>query len=585
MDVSDLAPFTEVTCPRCGAMIRVKCEFGNYRLMRCHAAGGMSMVFAAHDLTLDREVALKILSEEYSADETRIRAFEKEARITAVLSHPNIVRVFTTGRAYDRLYIAMEMVSGGNLESLIESQGRIPEKTALRIALAVAEGLKAAHTAGLVHRDIKPGNILIDTAGNAKLVDFGLAIITQGGITTDAEYWATPYYAPPETVEGKDEDFRSDIYAFGATFYHAMCGKPPCSETSTSADILLEAKKLVSPPDPVHDMISEASCRLLGRALAYEPQHRFTSYDSLIAAIKAALDGIVLIDDTDACQISRRRGRFVRPLIISSALFLLMFLIIVVGLLRGKKQHNGGDKPETARIHVGTPPESIDASDIVQSYQSARLSLGAREYMSAEHKFATLHQDERLHEPTRSWVGLEAVICAFLDSRPEDAMKRAELVRTHLNGMDENDHPLRGEAWKKLLGGLDNPEPLIVPADATQASRAVGSMLAALKNWDQGLLKEAAACFETVTAMSLDENEKWALIYQEIARDYLHDYQLLSSPLFRQMPTTQAACEGAISKLDEALALIKTRGRARFNVRAWQTDLERHSKRLAAMNR
>ena len=223
MDVSAVAPFSNVECPNCGKHTRVKREFGPYTLVRRHAIGGMSMVFVAHDNTLDREVALKILSEEFSADERRIAAFEEEARITASFSHPNVVRVLTTGRAFDRFYIAMELVPGGHFEHQIRERGKIPEIEMLPLAIEVAQGLKAAHAAGLIHRDVKPGNILLDAEGHAKLVDFGLALVTQGGKAQATELWATPYYVPPETVEGHAEDFRSDIYAFGATLYHALC--------------------------------------------------------------------------------------------------------------------------------------------------------------------------------------------------------------------------------------------------------------------------------------------------------------------------------------------------------------------------
>ena len=126
MDVSELGPFTNVECPGCKKHTRVKREFGTYTLLRRHAIGGMSMVFVAQDNTLEREVVLKILSEEYSADEKQIAAFEEEARITAAIAHPHVVRVFTTGRAFGRFFIAMEFVTGGHYEGHIRDKGSIP---------------------------------------------------------------------------------------------------------------------------------------------------------------------------------------------------------------------------------------------------------------------------------------------------------------------------------------------------------------------------------------------------------------------------------------------------------------------------
>ncbi len=202
MNVAAMPPYSRVACPTCGTENRVKKQFGPYLLSRRHAIGGRSSVFIATDETLGREVALKILSEEYSSDEKRITAFEEEARLTASFSHPHVVRVFTTGKAFGRFYIAMELVPGGHFEHQIRERGKIPEKELLPIAIQVAEGLKGAQAAGLIHRDVKPGNILLDSEGNAKLVDFGLALVTKGGKAKATEIWATPYYVPPEAIEG-----------------------------------------------------------------------------------------------------------------------------------------------------------------------------------------------------------------------------------------------------------------------------------------------------------------------------------------------------------------------------------------------
>ncbi|MFM2171600.1 MAG: hypothetical protein RI957_1829, partial [Verrucomicrobiota bacterium] len=289
MDVSNVAPFSNVECPACQKHTRVKREFGPYTLLRRHAIGGMSMVFVGHDNTLDREVALKILSEEYSADEKRISSFEEEARITAAISHPHVVRVFKTGRAFDRFYIAMELVAGGHLEHQIRERGALPEAEALHLAIEVAEGLRAAHTVGLIHRDIKPGNILLDSAGSAKIVDFGLALMTKGGVAKPDELWATPYYVPPETIEGLEEDYRADVYAFGATFYHVLAGKPPCTETSMVTTQLREAKKHIMPLSMTCPNLTLETCAVIECAMAYNPQARFGSYDELIESLHTAL--------------------------------------------------------------------------------------------------------------------------------------------------------------------------------------------------------------------------------------------------------------------------------------------------------
>jgi len=222
MKISGTSPYNRVICPTCEAEIRVKVDFGAYLLERRLAFGGMSVVYVARDQTLGREVALKVLNEEYSQNDVRTAQFEKEAELTALVSHPNVIRVYSVGRAFGRFYIAMELFEGKSLETLLEDKKPLPEKQVLEIGRQVVKGLRAAKDAGLIHRDVKPGNILVDEAGNVKIIDFGLSLVTQAGKATASEVFITPYYASPESLETNSEDFRSDVYALGATLYHAL---------------------------------------------------------------------------------------------------------------------------------------------------------------------------------------------------------------------------------------------------------------------------------------------------------------------------------------------------------------------------
>ncbi len=570
MDVTEHPPFSNVVCPKCGECTRVKCEFGPYTLVRRHAVGGMSMVFAAHDRTLDREVALKILSEDYSADEQRIAAFEREARITASFSHPNVVRVFTTGRAFGRFYIAMEMVAGGHFEHMIRERGKIPEMEMLPLAIEVAQGLKAAKAAGLIHRDVKPGNILLDAAGNAKLVDFGLALVTQGGKARATEIWATPYYVPPETVEGHTEDFRSDIYAFGSTLYHALSGKPPCGEETMSTDLLREAKKKVLPLGMADSSITGATCRIVDRAMAYDPAGRFSSYDELIAGLAAALDQLISgREDVPAAAVRGRRA-WIMPVaagVVLSAAALALWLA-----------KRSGPEPVSIKQPRAVPvpmPNGVDhAAEIARSYRAARAAADAGDFQTAEREFGALHDNAQAQEPTRSWAGVEAALAAFLDDRAEDALRRCRKLREHLRTLPSS-HPLAGPQWDALLDGMEGLRPVAVPEAPSPASTLAAAMLAGLKDWDQGMPDKAAACFNTVAAVKLPPEDQWAAFYQKIAADYLHDHGILSGGLFTVEPADREECVKSIKLLDETLATLKTRGRASFNVRAWQLDLKR----------
>ncbi len=562
---------------------RVKREFGPYTLTRRHAIGGMSMVFEAHDNTLDREVALKILSEEFSADERRITAFEEEARITASFSHPNVVRVLTTGRAFGRFYIAMEMVRGGHFEHQIRERGKIPEAELLQLAIEVAQGLKAAHSAGLIHRDVKPGNILLDADGHAKLVDFGLALVTQGGMARASELWATPYYVPPETVEGQAEDFRSDVYALGATLYHALCGKPSCGEETMATDLLRQAKKKIVPLSEVEPGISEETCRIVQRAMEYDPGDRFSSYDELISALTGALGDLKAGRAETTGSFSKRRAdRKRKELMVAvagGAVLLMATGVALWWVSQPAPEPVAATPPPVVEPMVSTPVEDR-SGEIARSYREARASVEAKDFENAAVQFRNLLNDPEVQEPTRTWAGLEAVLAHYLDGHSKEARAQAEETLKHMRSLPEDAPSVRGDLPRMLerLSGL----PAVSSEGAAKggASRVIAMMLAGLKNWEQGMLEAGAECFELAVSSKLPAKDGWAAVYQRFARDYLEDYAVLTGSLFEGFPTDPAGCQEAVDELDAILVTLKTRGRARFNVRAWQLDLARRAKVL-----
>ena len=177
MDISLLPPYANAVCPNCGAMTRVKTRMGPYRITGKLGKGGMSVVFRAEDSVLGREVALKVLNETYAGDAVRSERFEREAQIMARVSHENLVQIYAVGHDQGLFYIAMELVEGNGLDSLITAEERVPEDKVLSIALDIVRGLDAAWNAGLMHRDIKPANVLQAPDGEAKIVDFGLSLL------------------------------------------------------------------------------------------------------------------------------------------------------------------------------------------------------------------------------------------------------------------------------------------------------------------------------------------------------------------------------------------------------------------------
>ncbi len=248
----------------------------------------MGAVYLGTDLKLNRVVAIKLLKPELCADQKFLSTFLREAEITASLNHPNIVQVYAFGQEGENYYLVMEHISGGTLDDKIVKNGRITELEGLEIGIAVSAGLDFAHQRGLIHRDIKPGNILFGTNNTPKVVDFGLSLSHD---TTDqfaGEIWGTPYYVAPEKLENQPEDFRSDMYSLGTTLFHAMAGRPPYeAEDPTEVAMKHLSGKIVSLKAFV-PTISSQTAFAISKSIARYPKDRYESYEEFISQLEDA---------------------------------------------------------------------------------------------------------------------------------------------------------------------------------------------------------------------------------------------------------------------------------------------------------
>ena len=265
-------------------------SFGNYQIERELGQGGMGTVYLAKDIGLNRKVALKILRSDLGEDVAFAKKFLEEVEVTASLAHPNIIRVFTLGEQDGRLYLVMEHLDEPSLEHRMEKQSKVPEKDILEVGLGIASALQFAHEeTGLIHRDIKPGNILFGRGNIPKLADFGLAAGARSALGQQDEIWGTPYYVSPERLLREPEDIRSDIYSLGATLYHAIAGRPPF-EAETAEEV---AKRHISDrPPPLRSFCPDAQEQTvftIDKCLAKKPESRWPSYAELISQLADAL--------------------------------------------------------------------------------------------------------------------------------------------------------------------------------------------------------------------------------------------------------------------------------------------------------
>jgi serine/threonine-protein kinase len=329
-----------------------------YELEELVGSGGMSSVFRACDVQLDRRVAIKILHEHYAEDPEYLERFRREAQLVARLSHPNIVTVIDRGQDHGRQYIVFEHVEGENLKELVLRTGRLPIRRALELALAVADGLAFAHDQGLVHRDVKPQNVLLSREGDVKVTDFGIArsLDVEHGVTQTGTVLGTGEYLAPEQASGRPVSPATDVYSLGVVLWELLAGDVPFAGENFVAVALRHVNE---PPPSLLERRPDVSPRLAAaveRALAKDPARRFPSMAALARELRACLAGLdgeapAPVDEAELTLITRpapaRPG--VRPRRSSSRLGWALLCLLVAGaafaavfLLSGASHRHGG---------------------------------------------------------------------------------------------------------------------------------------------------------------------------------------------------------------------------------------------------
>ena len=337
---------------------------GRYELGPVLGAGAMAVVHEAEDVELGRPVAVKVLAENLAHDGAVRERLLREARIAARLSHPNVVRIYDTGEEGGRPYIVMELVDGESLAELVHREGPLAPEQAVHLVLQACAGLEAAHQAGLVHRDVKPGNLLLSRDGVLKIADFGIARAHDATrLTLTGTVLGTAAYLAPEQALAEEVTAAADVYALGAVLYELLTGVPPRRGETLAAALAAHA----DPVTPVRDVKPDVPAALesvVMRSLARMPEFRPGSAADLARQLRAAADDYTAVD-VGVHSRHFSEGRKGRRLFLAAAAAALAALGLGLGfgLSSGGRPHA---RPAPA-AHLGPPPATGTAMQQARS--------------------------------------------------------------------------------------------------------------------------------------------------------------------------------------------------------------------------
>jgi eukaryotic-like serine/threonine-protein kinase len=448
---------------------------GRYRLDAQIGSGGMSTVYRAFDANLERRVAIKLLHREIAADSDQLERFRREARAVAQLSHPHIVGVIDAGEDEGRPYIVFEYVEGQTLKERIRTLGRLPVDESLAYAIEIARALGCAHSHDIVHRDVKPQNVLIDAEGSAKVTDFGIArSLRDDGLTADGRVLGTTDYVSPEQALGHDVNGQSDIYSLGVVLYEMLTGDVPFHGENQISVAMKHVREDLPDIQVLRPEVSATLAAVLDRMTDKSLAHRYADVPSLIAdleealAIEAARSGTSTGEATAVIRTlpahARRRlpFRMRHPISLLAVLALFGVGAVIVGLLAKegpKRIQRGTGSGKVSRTPVGTKVVSVGGAS-AHAYDP----LGDDEEHSAQ---ASLVVDR---DPGTLWTtesyrdGIEGAgkpgVGIYVDAKPKVAATELQIATPdpgwHATIYAAPAGPVPDAVpggWKKLGGG------------------------------------------------------------------------------------------------------------------------------------
>jgi eukaryotic-like serine/threonine-protein kinase len=349
---------------------------GRYEILGVLGRGGMGMVYRAHDRRLDEIVAIKVLRPDFAGDPKMAERFRSEIKLARKVRHKNVCTIHDYGEDRGLLYISMELIEGVDLKHKLKADGAVPTEEAYAIAVQIAQGLQAVHDAGIVHRDLKTPNIMLDASGTARLMDFGIAKrVGEGTATATGQIVGTPEYMSPEQAQGHKVDYRSDLYALGVVIYEIFTGHVPFRGDTPISTIL---KHLNDPPHLEIAALSPALRLVLKRCLAKDPVQRYASAADIADALRQARSPSLRQQpvSTDVLQAPTRvlsaapspRGP-ARPMLLMGLVAGLLALAIALAIALGFQLMGGG---AVAPSPSAGPREAL-ASPVARALPSAAL--------------------------------------------------------------------------------------------------------------------------------------------------------------------------------------------------------------------
>ncbi|HEY8901405.1 MAG TPA: serine/threonine-protein kinase [Chthoniobacterales bacterium] len=534
--------------------MRARIQFNHFTLLELLGEGGMGSVYKALDRNLDRKVALKILKADAASTEADWEKLATEARMTAAVNHPNVVKVYSFGEDHGQFYLAMELVEKGSLDGLMLLQTRLSEMHVLDLAIQATEGLRAAYEVGLIHRDIKPGNILFANAKLAKVVDFGLARVMDEGAQEAGEIWGTPFYVAPEKLDGRPEDFRSDIYSLGGTLFHALSGRPPFDAKTASMVVLKHIKSQAVSLQAFAPGISDETAYVINRMLNKDPDQRYASHEELLQHLHYARQQLQertsKLNGANEARSPYPPRQGTRPLLIGmwTAAASLALAACVGVLISLRSPHPG------AASGVTSGPE---AALVAQG----RTALNARKFDEAVERFTAAVTAAGTKQPERNWALAQLALATTLGGKGAPARDTfAALARDGIFNPELTAQPL-GRLFIDLGRSLEGDE--VVPAaDAEKWSTTDADAFALLafgmKDWTAGRVADGGAFLERFARATPPAPNRWIADFRPLTEPYLAEYRNFLELQALVKNATKASAASLLVKIEKAKEQVKT---------------------------